>query len=111
MKTLSRLGSDEQVTVEAHAGLDGQGSPSYAAGQSINASTVKANERAIGSDGSDVRVDLVVWVDAAESPMPDVKDKLTVSSEPYIVVARQDVEDLGGTLDHVRLMCREDGDG
>lgn len=108
MKTLKRLGSDEQVSVEAESGKDGQGKPTYAAAQTINASTVKSTERTISSEGSDIRVDLVVWVDAGENPLPSEEDRLTVNSEPYIVIGRDDVEDLGGTLDHVKLMCREE---
>lgn len=107
MRALKRL-TTVTVGVETFDSLDGQGSPSYAASQDIEARVVQEDEQVVGPDGSDVRTTLTVWAEASESPLPSEKDRLTYSGNTYIGVERYEGRNFKNEITHVRLRCREE---
>lgn len=107
-RILARKAKLETVTVEAFAGLDGQGAPSYASGVDIEARVVREDAVVIGSDGSEERTTLTLYVPEGQSPMPVKQDRITVGGTDYIVRETKEAKTLKGTVDHVRARCREE---
>lgn len=107
MRVLKRL-TTETVGVEVFSGLDGQGSPSYQASQDIEARVVREDERIVGSDGTDQKTTLTLWVEGSESPLPDEGDRITYSGTTYIGMDRYEGRDFENNVTHVRLRCREE---
>lgn len=108
MSISSRLATDT-LEVEPFDTLDGQGVPSYSASQTVSARVVLSGERTVDSEGSEVRADLVAWVDSGESHLPDTRDRLTHDDgETYIVINRKERRRLTGGLDHVKVEAREE---
>lgn len=107
MSISSRLATDT-LEVEPFDDLDGQGAPSYSASQEISARVVLSGERTVDSEGSEVRADLVAWVDSGEDQLPDTRDRLTHDGETYIVINRKERRRLTGGLDHVKVEAREE---
>lgn len=102
------MATTETVAVEPFSSLDGQGAPSYGASQNVEARVVRTDEQTVDADGSDMRTDLTLWVDAGESPLPDERDRLTYGGVTYIVAERVEGKDFGASVDHVRVRCREE---
>lgn len=106
-RTVARAGTDT-VTVEAFSSVDGQGAPSYDAGTDIEIPVRLDDELVEDVDGSMVRVTLRGWVPSDVTPVPEERDRLTVSGSTYIVLTKKPVKRIGGTLKHTRITARDE---
>lgn len=107
-RVLSRKATLATVGVEPFDTVDGQGAPSYAASQNIEARATRTNEMVVAPDGSDVRVTLTLWVPGDETPLPTERDRLTHDGETFIVLSTKEGTRLDGTLDHLKVQARDE---
>lgn len=109
MSTLLAAGTGTvTVSVEPFSDYTAEtGAPAYGASQDISAAVRRKDENIRLRDGSTVEVNLTLWVDAGQSPLPQKRDRLTLSGDTYIVEFTDRVTDLEGTLDHVKALCRD----
>lgn len=105
---LRRKHETETIGVEVFSSLDGEGAPSYAASVNVSGVAVQEDEVVVGSDGSNERTTLTVYIDGNEDVLPNTDDRLTVDSTKYIVRERKAVLTFKNEVDHVRLRCREE---
>lgn len=105
--TLSRRVSLETVGIEVYGGRDGQGMAEYETEQEIEARVVREDAVVVGSDGTDVKTSLTLWVPGDQNPLPGDQDRITYESEAFIVIDRKEAKTLAGVVDHVRVRCRE----
>lgn len=98
----------ETVQIEAHAGTDEQGAPSYDSPVSVQARAERVTEFITGPDGSEIRISLALWVPGDESLQPSERDRVTQGGDTFIVEAATDAVKLDGTLDHTDAMCRDE---
>lgn len=105
---LRRRHKTEMIGVEEFSSLDGEGAPLYAASVNIDGVAVREDEVIVGPDGSNERTTLTVYVDGGEDVLPEVDDRLTVSSTKYLVRERKTILTFKNAVDHVRLRCREE---
>lgn len=107
----------ETLELEPFAGLDGQGLPSYSSPVEFDANVIERNmpspgrEFVVDTDGSRIDTPVTLYVEGDETNVPDEQDRVTIDSEPYIVVERLTYRGLGMTrsqLDHIKLRLREE---
>lgn len=105
---LDRVLSLETVGVEIFSSFDGQGSPSYASPQNIQARTKKESDVARAADGSDVLTTMTVWVPGGTTPVPTEQSRLTIDGQTFIVVNTEEIKRINDELVYTKLMCRDE---
>lgn len=110
-RLLQRGDALETVTVEPFDTTDEQGQPSYSSSSSISARPKRGVEFLQQADGTEIRIDLTLWVPGDATTIPNRRDRLTYGVEMFVVEARETVKDLNGIVDHYKLMCRDETSG
>lgn len=112
MSRTLRRASVTEVEVERFVQFDGQSSASYDAVQKIMARVVREDQVQKRADGTEVRTQYSVWVDAGELVVPIWHDRLTFDTlgerRTAIVEFHDERKTLKGVIDHVKLLCREE---
>lgn len=99
----------ETLTLEQRTGVDGQGKPAYGSPMDVEGRAVRETDVARTGTGSEVRTIATVWLVGTTTPLPVHEDRITLADGlTGIVVERVDGKTLGGVLDHIRLMLREE---
>lgn len=100
----------EDVEVESISGRDGQGKVSYGTAVTIEAHAVHETVLIVGPDGNQENATLTLYVPGDEAVLPAVGARVTQDGSPFIVRERSEYKnfDRTGSLDHVRLRCREE---
>jgi hypothetical protein len=98
----------ETISVEQQSGVDGQGRPAYAAAVEIEARVLRQDKVVLMGDGTQQRTQLSVWVPADEDYLPVETDRITYSSEQFIVAEMKEVKDGKAQAVHRRLRCRQE---
>lgn len=101
------------ITVESYTGLDAQGMPSYGSSQTTQGHFRRTDAFVVTPDGSRIDTPGMIWIPGDGSVLPDERDRVTVASDEFvgIVMERKENRKLKatrGSLDHVRLKCREE---
>lgn len=112
MSVATRRMATQRVGVERHITRDGQGRTVYAADGSIDARVVRDDRVVKRGDGTEVRTQYTIHVDAGQDYLPLHHDRLTVDtldeSRTVVVESRRERKRLNGVIDHVALFCREE---
>jgi hypothetical protein len=110
-RTLRRSAVTE-VAVERFTSFDGQSTPTYQHQGTVMARVVREDRLTKRADGSEIRTQYTIWIDAGESPLPLWRDRLAFETlgegRTAVVEIHEEKKTLRGAVDHVRLLCREE---
>lgn len=111
MKTLVDA-SVTEVTVERFISFDGASEPTYQDRGTVDGRVVRTDRLTKRADGTEVRTQYDIWIDAGESILPIWRDRLAFETlgetHTAIVEIHDEKRDLAGNVDHVKLLCREE---
>lgn len=111
MSTLLTRGLElETVTVELQDSTDGQGAPTYASPENIQAYVVEEDKVVVSADGTEHLSVRTVYVGADQTPAPQRNARLTMGGDTFIVleIKRRKRLSRSGGLDHTQAQCREE---
>ena len=108
---LKRHAKVEDVTRKAAGALDEQGRTAFGAGQTIKARVVRVDDVARLPSGEEIKTQVTLWIDSAQSPLPAIDDRIELtdgSGFAGIVVERSEPKGIqDGAKDHVEIKLRE----
>ena len=112
MTSTLRRSAVTEIKVERFTSFDGQSQPSYNAPETVMGRVVREDRLTKRGDGSEIRTQYTVWIDAGEALMPLWRDRLTFSTlgedRTAIVEIHEERKTLRGAVEHVRVLCREE---
>jgi hypothetical protein len=107
-----RRASVTAITVGRMVGRDGQGKPDYQDQGTVMGRVVREDHVVKLPGGEEVATQYTAWIDGAESPLPLWHDRIwfeTLGEERTAIVEDHfEGQRLDGTVDHVRVRCREE---
>lgn len=110
MRSVERA-SVTEIAAEAFVGFDGASKPTYQSRGTITGRVVRSDRISKRADGSEVRTQYDVWIDADEGYLPIWRDRLAFDTlgetRTAIVEFHHEARTTAGIVDHIELECRE----